>query len=435
MTTLHLRLTQTSRNVVTQNRWHARHDFVRRWCVTSLCYVVLMARPAPGQQRQTVDGQLRESQSRLENIRRERSTVEQELERLRTQVHSLSDELANLDRQKQSTTRIVNELDRQIGGLSQQIDNITVDLVLAEDALQEKKAVAERRIVDIYKRGPLYAYEVLLRAESFGDLLSRYKYLYLVSRQDRLLANDMFKLRNRVAQERRQLVDARQALERRRAERTDELGRFERLERERQANLREMRRSEREAQRRLGELERDERVLNDRIAALERARREAEARGAAATTGRVRARPMRIAPSRRFISGSPCSGWETVLLDAPEEQRGPGPCRSEPSGEPVEEETYGVSASYRNLAIWSRLTFVFGQNVALRHPHKIRIGDNVVIDDNCLLDAKGELVRVGNDLLGRGPRARAASRNRRSQRTRHTPRTAVSAGTPMTCTA
>jgi acetyltransferase-like isoleucine patch superfamily enzyme len=32
---------------------------------------------------------------------------------------------------------------------------------------------------------------------------------------------------------------------------------------------------------------------------------------------------------------------------------------------------------------------VFGQNVVLRHPHKIRIGSNVVIDDNCLIDAKG----------------------------------------------
>ena len=32
---------------------------------------------------------------------------------------------------------------------------------------------------------------------------------------------------------------------------------------------------------------------------------------------------------------------------------------------------------------------VFGQNVVLRHPGKIRIGDDVVIDDNCLLDAKG----------------------------------------------
>ena len=33
---------------------------------------------------------------------------------------------------------------------------------------------------------------------------------------------------------------------------------------------------------------------------------------------------------------------------------------------------------------------VFGQNVVLRHPHKIHIGDNVMIDDNCLVDAKGE---------------------------------------------
>ena len=33
---------------------------------------------------------------------------------------------------------------------------------------------------------------------------------------------------------------------------------------------------------------------------------------------------------------------------------------------------------------------IFGQHVVLRHPHKIRIGSNVVVDDNCLVDAKGE---------------------------------------------
>jgi acetyltransferase-like isoleucine patch superfamily enzyme len=32
---------------------------------------------------------------------------------------------------------------------------------------------------------------------------------------------------------------------------------------------------------------------------------------------------------------------------------------------------------------------VFGANVTLRHPHKIAIGDDVVIDDQCCLDAKG----------------------------------------------
>jgi len=36
---------------------------------------------------------------------------------------------------------------------------------------------------------------------------------------------------------------------------------------------------------------------------------------------------------------------------------------------------------------------VFGVNVTLRHPHKIHIGDNVVVDDNCLLDAKGSTNR------------------------------------------
>ena len=45
---------------------------------------------------------------------------------------------------------------------------------------------------------------------------------------------------------------------------------------------------------------------------------------------------------------------------------------------------------------------VFGQNVVLRHPHKIHIGRNVVIDDNCLLDAKGETnrgIRIGDGVF------------------------------------
>ena len=248
--------------------------------MTSLCYV-FCATPLFSQRPQPFDQQLRDNQQRLESIRRERSDVEQELERLRTQVHSLSDELANIERQKETTNRIVNELDRQIYALSDQIDRTTVDLLLAQNALAEKRAVLERRLVDISKRGALYGYQVLLAAESFGDLLSRYKYLYLVSRQDRLLNNDMSKLQRRIGRERQTLVDARDVLGRRKNERTVELDRYLSLERERQASLRETRRSAREALQRLSELERDEKSLNDRIVALERARREAEARGAA----------------------------------------------------------------------------------------------------------------------------------------------------------
>ena len=45
---------------------------------------------------------------------------------------------------------------------------------------------------------------------------------------------------------------------------------------------------------------------------------------------------------------------------------------------------------------------VFGHNVVMRHPHKIHIGSNVVVDDNCLLDAKGESnqgIRIGNGVF------------------------------------
>jgi acetyltransferase-like isoleucine patch superfamily enzyme len=45
---------------------------------------------------------------------------------------------------------------------------------------------------------------------------------------------------------------------------------------------------------------------------------------------------------------------------------------------------------------------LFGQNVVLRHPHKIEIGDDVVIDDHCLLDAKGDGnrgIRIGNGVF------------------------------------
>jgi acetyltransferase-like isoleucine patch superfamily enzyme len=45
---------------------------------------------------------------------------------------------------------------------------------------------------------------------------------------------------------------------------------------------------------------------------------------------------------------------------------------------------------------------VFGQHVVLRHPHKIHIGSDVVIDDHCLIDAKGDTnlgIRIGDGVF------------------------------------
>lgn len=48
----------------------------------------------------------------------------------------------------------------------------------------------------------------------------------------------------------------------------------------------------------------------------------------------------------------------------------------------------------------------FGQHVVIRHPHKMKIGSHVMIDDNCVLDAKGcqqgEFEIGSNVILSRG---------------------------------
>jgi septal ring factor EnvC (AmiA/AmiB activator) len=210
-----------------------------------LCILLLLAASAPAaraQQRPDIIRQIRDNQERLETIRQERSSLESELQRLRGRIHSISGEINNIEQQKGVTTRIVNELDRQIGSMSAQLDTVTIDLMLA--------------------------------------LVSRYKYLYLVSRQDRALVSEVDNLRDRVAQQRSHLVAIHEQLSDRRDDRGQELDRFVSLERRRQRALRDTEASQRATTGRLDSLARDEERVTNMIATLEEARRRAAASGA-----------------------------------------------------------------------------------------------------------------------------------------------------------
>lgn len=245
----------------------------------TVALALLLVPAAPAALAGQVERQIQENQARLDSIRGERERLEDELTRLRGRLRNISSELTNIEQQKRATTRLVNELDRQMLTLTTQLDTITLDLLLAQDALQEKRAIRERRVVEIYKRGPLWAFQVLLAAETFSDLLSRYKYLYLVSRQDQALVADMEALRDRIARERRQLATAQNALEQSRQERASELRRYVQLERQRQRSLQQARASQERTSEQLTELERSEQQLTALINALERRRREAIAAG------------------------------------------------------------------------------------------------------------------------------------------------------------
>jgi acetyltransferase-like isoleucine patch superfamily enzyme len=61
---------------------------------------------------------------------------------------------------------------------------------------------------------------------------------------------------------------------------------------------------------------------------------------------------------------------------------------------------------YKTLFVEIGRGVMFGRNVVIRHPHKMKIGNHVIIDDNCVLDAKGcqgmDFVIGDNVILSRG---------------------------------
>jgi len=285
---------------------------------TALAAALLLACPPAlaGQQQTPAQRtrELQESRQRLEDIRAERNLLERQRQRLQGQVHDVRDELTNLERQRESTNRIVQEIERQIGGLASQLERTTAELILAQDNLAERRAVLERRLVDIYKRGNLYSFQVLLTAQSFGDLLSRYKYLYLGSRQDRALVTDVERMRDQVARQRNELLHVREQLDHTREEREAELARYGELAGARSRRLVDLERSQRRTEQRLAALQRDERRLNDVLAQLERTRRAEAARAARARASQPAARPGTPAAPRggRPAAAEPATPAPTI---------------------------------------------------------------------------------------------------------------------------
>lgn len=241
--------------------------------------------PARLEAQDSSKAEMEASRRRLQEIRAERERLRQQQERLKGQVHDVGEEIDNLERQRNATSRLVGEIDRQIGGLSSQLDRTSAELILAQDNLSERRAVLERRLTEIYKRGSLYTWQALLAAEGFSDLLSRYKYLYLTSRQDRSILGEVEGLRNRVSRQRDDLLGVRTELDRRRIEREAELQQFDQLAGERGRRLESLQRSQAATERRMTALARDETRLTGALANLEKARRDeatrATARGAA----------------------------------------------------------------------------------------------------------------------------------------------------------
>ncbi len=224
------------------------------------------ASPAVGQ----VAGAISESQQRLESIRRDQEELRSEMQRVRSRVTDISTQLSTLDRQVTTAAGLLSELQFQLRQRERQIEMNTRELLATRDQLAERRAVLHRRVRDIYKRGPLHSLEVLLGARSFSDLLTRYKYLFLVARHDRRLAAEVTELEQQLIARERALRNSVEQIERLRAELALERDDLAALQAQQRTALEGARTRESVAAGRFGDLQRDAERIGDLLATVER---------------------------------------------------------------------------------------------------------------------------------------------------------------------
>jgi len=259
----------------------ARRDTTRRLvalALFALAFVLAWPSGAVAAQAQppSTEARLRQQQQELQKLRQEREQLEKRMGDLQRSARTLADEVVNLDRQAEATARLVRALEQQLVEITAEVDSATGRLVRAEDELLGKRAVLQRRVVDIYKRGPLYSAEAMLSARSFGELVARYKYLYEVARRDRSLVARVESLRDQIADQRTLLVRLQDGITRNRVEKTAEEQRLRALEQQRTQRLTVVQRDATSTRQRLTQLARDEARLSNLITNLEATRRRAE---------------------------------------------------------------------------------------------------------------------------------------------------------------
>jgi peptidoglycan hydrolase CwlO-like protein len=225
---------------------------------------------------QQQDPRLRAQQDTLARLRRERESLERRAAELQSSVHDLNEEVSNLDQRADATARLVHALDTQLASISTEVNSASAKVSVAETQLSAKKIALRHRLIDIYKRGPLFTTEAMLSARSFGELVARYKYLHLLALHDRLLVTRVEQLRNEIRQDHNRLLTLQTALEENRSDKAKEEDRLRALERQRNANLAQTKREAQDAENRLAKMKATETQITTELAAFDAARRRTE---------------------------------------------------------------------------------------------------------------------------------------------------------------
>ena len=198
-----------------------------RYGIVVALFSLVSASTLASQQTESAEARVNAQRDELARIRAERDELERKMSGLQSTAHELRDEVNLLDKQHDATSRMVKSLDNQLVAITDEVQTTTNDLQSSEREAKIKRAVLQRRLVEIYKRGPLYSAEVLFSAQSVGQLVARYKYLHLLALRDKGLVTRLDELHNKIEAQQIQLVRLQSSVVENRSQKEQEAARRE----------------------------------------------------------------------------------------------------------------------------------------------------------------------------------------------------------------
>ncbi|HYH03068.1 MAG TPA: peptidoglycan DD-metalloendopeptidase family protein [Bacillota bacterium] len=147
----------------------------------------------------------RTKQELLQKKRKERSVMSNLLKQQK--------ELQSLEKSYQKVNGQLNQAEKKVDQTQQELNMLQRNLVKLEDDLLARRQLMNKRLVAVYKYGPLTYLHILLSSDSFGDLVSNFGSVAYFVRADVGLINEVEAAKVEVSDHQKQVEQRKQKVE------------------------------------------------------------------------------------------------------------------------------------------------------------------------------------------------------------------------------
>lgn len=137
-------------------------------------------------------------EDQLEQIKKEKEETKKKIEDAKKKEQEYLSQVNNVEDQLLSSLDQLNDLNTSLSDVKSNIDKTAIDLAVKENELLEinkeldaKSEILNNRVAAIYKNGNTNILDVIFKAQSFTELLSKLKLMNLLADQDAVIIEEI----------------------------------------------------------------------------------------------------------------------------------------------------------------------------------------------------------------------------------------------------